>query len=687
MSFEQLESVWPLHGSVLIQNDVLYCVAGRSMFLDGGLRLWRLEPISGQVLSETVLDETETATGKRLHEFVSWLNMPTALPDVLSSDGRFVYMRSQPFDLEGRRLPLKPMPSGRDADQGAPEAIQGTEHAHLFSPTGFLDDSWWHRTYWLYGTMYVSGWQGYYRAGKTAPAGRLLVSDDSTVYGFGRKPKYWRWTTPIEHHLFAAPRNQPAPGDEAKAGGPRRVPGFKVTYHWTSDLPLHARAIVLANETLFVAGPEDLIDEEQMTRVATAPEQQSKLKDQVAAWSGKKGGLLLAVKAANGDKQAEMQLDVPPVFDGMAAARGCLFVCGMDGSVVCLGAKPSEAGETKASGAPKPEPAKTDDPSAVEALSKTASELKRDDDGFVIEVSFRGTTIGDDALKPLLGLRRVRSVLLNETPITDNGLATIGRLLTLTNVDLRGCKVSNAGIAHLAGLSRLRGLKLTGKDGAATVDDDGLDAIAKLTSLKALALDHLWVSEEGLAKLKGLERLEELYLAQTVVGDEALALFTQFPRLRKLRISQTQITSKGLSHLSKLDQLEDLDLSENGQLDDEGMAPLAGLKQLKRLNLWRVPITDAGVAHLKGLTNLQWLNLDNTQLSDAGLEYLREMKQLTFLHLGSTAVTDAGLEDLESLTALKDLKITRTAVTVDGVTKLKKKLPDTEIQLKYIEGQ
>ncbi|UCD50138.1 MAG: PQQ-binding-like beta-propeller repeat protein, partial [Phycisphaerales bacterium] len=203
-SFGQVESVWPLHGNVLIQDNVLYCVAGRSMFLDGGLHLWRLDPATGTALSHTVLDDRDPARDGDLHNYVSWLNMPVGMPDILSSDGKLLYMRSQPFNLDGTRLPLEKMPAAADADRGAPPATQRAEPAHLFSPTGLLDDDAWHRSYWMYGSRFVSGWCGYFLAGKTAPAGKIIAFDDSKVYGYGRKPKYYRWTTPIEHQLFAA---------------------------------------------------------------------------------------------------------------------------------------------------------------------------------------------------------------------------------------------------------------------------------------------------------------------------------------------------------------------------------------------------------------------------------------------------------------------------------------------------
>ena len=176
-------------------------------------------------------------------------------------------------------------------------------------------------------------------------------------------------------------------------------------------------------------------------------------------------------------------------------------------------------------------------------------------------------------------------------------------------------------------------------------------------------------------------------MGKTSIGDEAIELVTNFPKLKKLRVANSHITAAGLSMLPRLENLEELDLSECSQFFDDAMPPLAKMKNLKKLNLWRVAISDVGIEHLAGLTSLQSLNLDNTMLSDEGMKHLSGLTQLTFLHLGSTQITDAGLEHLEALTALMKLVVTRTAVTEKGVERLRKHLPDTEVQLEYIEGQ
>ncbi|MCH7988660.1 MAG: PQQ-binding-like beta-propeller repeat protein, partial [Planctomycetes bacterium] len=204
-SYEQLESVWPVHGSILVQDGYAYFVSGRSNFLDGGLRWYKLNPQTGQKLEEVLIDEIDPETGKNLQSRIQTLQMPVGLPDILSSDGGYVYMRSQKFDFNGNRLEIGPH-SGNAAEQGAEQSGEGR---HLFAPMGYLDGTWFHRSYWVYGRSFAGGHNGYYQAGKYTPSGRILVSDDETVYGFGRKPQYLKWTTTMEHQLFASSKNAP----------------------------------------------------------------------------------------------------------------------------------------------------------------------------------------------------------------------------------------------------------------------------------------------------------------------------------------------------------------------------------------------------------------------------------------------------------------------------------------------
>ncbi len=54
-----------------------------------------------------------------------------------------------------------------------------------------------------------------------------------------------------------------------------------------------------------------------------------------------RGGRLLTFSAADGKKLGEAKLPAPPVWDGMAAAYGRLYVSLADGRIVCLGNRAS----------------------------------------------------------------------------------------------------------------------------------------------------------------------------------------------------------------------------------------------------------------------------------------------------------------------------------------------------------
>jgi hypothetical protein len=95
--------------------------------------------------------------------------------------------------------------------------------------------------------------------------------------------------------------------------------------------------MVLANGTLFAAGPPDLVDEEQAVRQLAIPETQQRIAEQEAAYRGDRGGILWAVSAGSGQKLSEVGLDTIPVFDGLVAAEGRLYLSSVDGRLICLG--------------------------------------------------------------------------------------------------------------------------------------------------------------------------------------------------------------------------------------------------------------------------------------------------------------------------------------------------------------
>ena len=86
---------------------------------------------------------------------------------------------------------------------------------------------------------------------------------------------------------------------------------------WSIRIPVRARAMVLTSESLFLAGPPDVIDAE----------------DPYGAVEDRKGARLWAVSPNAGRKQAEYKLPTPPVFDGLIAAENGLFITTTNGTV------------------------------------------------------------------------------------------------------------------------------------------------------------------------------------------------------------------------------------------------------------------------------------------------------------------------------------------------------------------
>ena len=354
MAWEQLESAWPIHGSVLVHEGVLFCTAGRNMYLDGGIRFLRLDAITGKLLGETVMDDKDPETGQDMQ--LTYLkktqgnNMPVAHSDILSCDGKHIWMRSQKFNFEGKRLEI-----------GLKSVTeQNPEDFHIFCQNGFLDDSYFFRSYWTYGRRVTGGYGGWFKAGRLVPSGRILCFDDQRVYGYGRKLEYMTNSSVLEYQVFAADKEVTRQSIERLALAERNInsrssqknasssdwrvryffPSRELTaatFQWALDHPaMIARAMTVTGDTLFLAGPQDFLDERQAFHHPDDPDVQKLLKRQAEALEGASGGQLWAFNKADGKIIARYNMDTIPVFDGMAAAADALYLATVDGRVIRL---------------------------------------------------------------------------------------------------------------------------------------------------------------------------------------------------------------------------------------------------------------------------------------------------------------------------------------------------------------
>jgi len=334
MSFEQLESVWPVQGSVLVQDGVVYFAAGRSSFLDGGILVYGLDAKSGKVLYHHLLEGPRPDIKKDVGRPFA---MEGALPDLLVSDGKDLFMRRIKFDAKLKRLPTKRESSLGELDMGA---------RHLVATGGFLDDTGFDRLYW----MHSRRWPGFYFSQQAPKSGQLVVFDDSTTYAikyFYRRHQWSPLFIPADQgYLLYADDidNDPVLDERGKkkaiewlpketrtdrhrrgGRGVEKGTGYvrQKPAKWQKMVPLRVRAMVLAGDRLFAAGLPDVIDP----------------KDPMASFEGRKGALLQVFSAKDGSLIKSHSLPSPPAFDGMIAVNGNLYITTSDGKVLRMSGK------------------------------------------------------------------------------------------------------------------------------------------------------------------------------------------------------------------------------------------------------------------------------------------------------------------------------------------------------------
>ena len=98
---------------------------------------------------------------------------------------------------------------------------------------------------------------------------------------------------------------------------------------WADTRSLIVRAMVLTRDKLVVAGPPDLRRKEEGI-LAYVNEEEA-----LATFRGEGPVLLRVLDAVDGRTLSEHRLAALPVFDGMSAARGGIFISLKNGQLQC----------------------------------------------------------------------------------------------------------------------------------------------------------------------------------------------------------------------------------------------------------------------------------------------------------------------------------------------------------------
>jgi len=309
---EQLESAWPVNGSVMVRDGLAYFAAGRSSFLDGGIVVYALDPLTGEVKHRRVMagpyDENMFPVVQRESQF----RCEGFKSGIFSSQNGNLYIRHQGF---------KPDLSPIDPYAGRKE--------HLMASTGFLTDSPQHRTYWTIDTELRYGPGGGYDT--DGPHGDIIVVDGDTFYEVrgispGRHTKNddpKKMYRVISGYKLPAGKRGTRIGDTGGGTVPRMGRWNQWARRWTTQIPMAGHAILLGGDRVAVAGvpmradfsPQDLED----------------------SYEGGKGGVLWTISGSSGQPTGELALPAPPVWDGLAAAEGKCFITLKDGTVMALG--------------------------------------------------------------------------------------------------------------------------------------------------------------------------------------------------------------------------------------------------------------------------------------------------------------------------------------------------------------
>ena len=297
----QVESVWPVNGSILVDNGVAYVTAGRHCDADGGLLFHALDPTTGALLWRTRLIGFGAYRTDPLFNDIARRDevgggSGSSYNDILSSDGATVFVGTLGLDIASHAVLTTP--PGRALFGG-----RGTFLADNTLPIRTMSV----RNLWtLVGEKGAKSWRPNPPANvpqKKSVDGNLLAFDGRMVYGI----KHSEYLS-----QYAADNNKRTA--EVFAGADDKAPAAPWRTTFAQGNP-RLKALLVARDTVVIAcQPGGGLLGTETTNAGT----------------------LLLLAKESGKQIGTVDIGHEPVFDGLAAAGGRVFVSTQDGQVIAL---------------------------------------------------------------------------------------------------------------------------------------------------------------------------------------------------------------------------------------------------------------------------------------------------------------------------------------------------------------
>lgn len=252
----------------------------------------------------------------------------------------------------------------------------------------------------------------------------------------------------------------------------------------------------------------------------------------------------------------------------------------------------------------------------------------------VVYVNLDQSEVRDADFCVLGKLRGTKTLSLNGTDISDEGLASIRGMSELNYLGLMKTKVMSEGVRRLP----------PPRNGSIVLLGDtrvGDEALTNLSGCVHLGLDGTRITSQGVKQMANFKNLRVLSLQRTVVDDEAVPFLAQLTALERLDLRDTEISGEGLFLLRNalpkcriegawvnLSYLGTYNHSKIEFMRSKGLVPMKIVQSSQehpiKLLIFANPLVADMHLSLLDIDRLEVLDLRGASVTDEGVQMLQQ---------------------------------------------------------------